>query len=119
MLASASAARSATDYCLLFFSELRGGAREPLDALAQAGEARVVGLPPPVAEEDLLQDDGELEDGEDLVEADARRVSPRAPAVAFQNLLAREPALAVRHRRDGVAPRARHGRVHPVAEQDA
>src|SRR5215207_6360287 len=119
MLASASAEGSAIDHCLLFFCELRGGAREPLDALAQAGEARVVGLPPPVAEEDLLQDDGELEDGEDLVEADARQVSPRAPAVAFQNLRAREPALAVRDRRDRVAPRARRRGMHPVAEQDA
>src|SRR5438270_9968971 len=102
----------------LFFGERGGEAREPRDALAERGEARVVGLPAAVAVEDLLKHDGQLEDGEHLVEVHPRQVEPRARRVARGDLFTREPARAVGDGGDRVALRG--GRdVNPVAEQYA
>src|SRR6185436_15999841 len=105
---------------------VRGSAdRQARGVTGQIGDARVEGretavrrLPLHVAIVDLLDDDGDLEDGEDLVVADVRHVTAGARGVARDHLIRRQVAGPVRHRRQRVALFGRRGRP-PVREQDA
>src|SRR5439155_18141269 len=88
------------------------------DPSIETSEARIVGLSANISAEDLLNDDGDLEEGEDLEEPDARNVTAAAACVPRDDLVTAEPA-----RRPG------DGRLHvvivgrlaarPVGEQEA
>src|SRR5262245_35017249 len=91
---------------------------EILDARAETGEARIGGLALHVAEIDLLNDDGDLEDGEDLVVADVGDVAARARRVALEQFVAREIAGTMRYRGQRIALLG-WGRRRPIGEQDA
>jgi len=69
--------------------DLRGLAGEMRDALTESRKPRVVGLPALESQEDLLNDGGDLEDREHLVEPDGREVAARLPRVPLENLVAR------------------------------
>src|SRR5262249_4048418 len=70
---------------------------------AEAGEARVGRLALHVAVVDLLNDDGDFEDGEDLVITDVREIAAGPRGIAIDDLVAREVARSMRHRRQRVA----------------
>src|SRR5205085_9887692 len=118
MIRLASFTCSAMRQSSSYFSERRADARKPLDALVEHGKTRVVCLPAPVAIKNLLQHDGEFEDGEHFIEGDVRQIKTSPRAVAFEQFGAREPTRAIGHRCHCIALRARCD-VHPIAEQYA
>src|SRR6185436_1771254 len=70
-----------------------------------------------VSIKDLLQYDGELEDGEDFIESNTCQVSPGSRGIMFKNLIAREPSCSTRNRCQRITLRSRHY-VDPVSQKD-
>src|SRR4051812_25034662 len=87
-------------------------------ARIEGGKPPIRGLALRVAVINLLDDDGDLEDGEDLVIPDAGEVSSRPLRVPMDDLVAGEEARTIRHRRERVALLGRRGR-RPIGEHDA
>src|SRR5215471_7946277 len=88
------------------------------DADVEMREPRIVGLPTREAAEDLLDDDGNLEEREGLVELNVRQVAAASCRVPIDDLVAREPAGPIRDGRQRVAMLGRLA-SRPVREQDA
>src|SRR5438094_9656818 len=77
----------------------------------------VLGLAAHIADIDLLDDDGELEGGEDLVPADCGDLEPGAGGIALNGVGAGGETLAPGRHRGDLAPSRVVARLDPIIEE--